>query len=794
MIRNYIVLAIKNFRKQKTFSLINILGLTVGITCCLMIFLFILNEFSYDKFIKNGENIYRIMRVGHSNGQTNYIPWVSPPYSTALAHDYPDDIKSVVRVQPDNDLVIYKNISYNEKKVYLTDSNFFQFFNFHLIKGDPAKVLKDPLSIVMTKSAAKKYFGNEDPIGKVISLNKKLNLTVTGISEDLPSNTHLDFDMVVPLSNWENSQWFNQWPNNGIFVYLEMNPKVKPEKLMSQFPGFMDKYMGKWYKESGFRMDLTMRPLRGIYFEGESQFDPVKHGSRSMVYIFMSIAALILLIACINFMNLATARAGDRSKEVGLRKVLGAVRKQLTTQFLFESLAFATISAILALVLLKLIMPAYNNFLGYKLPYYWNNPLLYVFLIAVILIVGLLAGSYPALLISSFSPIQSLKGKLVAGKNGAFFRKVLVVFQFTISVLLIISVTIVMKQMHYIKTTDLGFDKEQSMIVRLDNGSIYDNMVSFKNDLQSDASISSVSLMSGEPGGFHDGYTFQAQAKPDEKILLRTEFSDFQYAKTLGLKFVAGRDFSPEFPTDSSSSVIINESAAKAIGYTPQEAIGTWIKNVTGDSLPRKIVGVVKDFHFRSLKESVEPLVVSTKAGDRRLALIKLKTADIPETIARIEKIYKKAAPDFPFEYTFLDDRFNGLYKTESKQQSLLSVFSVIAICIACLGLFGLASYTAMKRTKEIGIRKVIGSSVSNIIFLLSKDLLKPVLLGTAIAIPVGYYAMQNWLQNFAYRTPVSWWLFVLASLVAIIIAIATVSIQAIKAAMANPVKSLRSE
>lgn len=774
--------------------MINILGLTVGITCCLMIFLFIMNEFSYDVFHKNGKDIYRVMRVSHNNGPAKNIPYLSPPYASALKNDYPDAIKNTVRVSPDNDLVSYNNISFNEKKIYLVDSNFFSFFSFRLLQGDPATVLRNPLSIVMTASAAKKYFGKEDPMGKVVDFNKKMRLTVTGISEDVPVNSHLTYDMVVPLSNWSSENWMNQWPSNSLFTYVQLNPAVKPDNLVKLFPSFMDKYMGAFYKENGFKMDLTLHPLSSIYFEGESPFDNVKHGSRKMVYIFMSIAILILLIACINFMNLATARATDRSKEVGLRKVMGAIRGQLATQFLFESLLFASLAAILAAVLLQLVMPAYANFLGYALPVYWTNPLFYIFILGIIVVVGILAGSYPALLLSSFSPIESLKGKLKVGKHGAIFRKALVVFQFSISVLLIISVTIVMKQMHYVRNTDLGFDKEQSVIVQLDNGAIYKNKNQFKNELQSDPAVKEISLMSGQPGGFHDMYGFEAEGRPGEKIMLSTEFSDFQYVKTLQLKIVAGRDFSTDFSTDSTSAVIINETAAENLGYTPATAVGKWIKNVSEDSARRTIVGVVKDFHFTSLKEAIGPLVISTKNGDRRLALIKLKTADIPAAMERIKKIYAGAAPGYPFEYNFLDEKFNQLYKSEIKQETLLSVFSVIAICIACLGLFGLASYTAIKRTKEIGIRKVIGSSVNNIIFLLSKDLLKPVLLGTVIAVPIGYFIMQKWLQGFVYRTAVNWWLFALAALAAVIIAVITVSFQAIKAASANPVTSLRME
>jgi putative ABC transport system permease protein len=394
--------------------------------------------------------------------------------------------------------------------------------------------------------------------------------------------------------------------------------------------------------------------------------------------------------------------------------------------------------------------------------------------------------------LSSFSPIESLKGKLRIGKNGALFRRVLVVFQFGISVLLIICITIIMSQMNYVKHTQMGFDKEQSMLVKLDNGEIWNKKNDLKTELMRNPAVQSVSIMSGEPGGFHDIYSFEAESKPGEKLMFSTEFSDFNYVKTLGLKIIAGRDFSAAFPTDSTQSVIINRSAAKTLGYTAETAIGKWVKDILHKS-QRTIVGVVEDYHYASLKEPIGSLIISP-GEDFRVAVIKLKTNQLQSTIAGIQKLYTGLVPAFPFEYTFLDEKFNKLYQAETREESILSVFSIIAIAIACLGLFGLASYTAVKRTKEIGVRKVLGSSVQNIVVLLSKDLLKPVLLGTLIAVPLGYYAMTKWLQNFAYKAPLHWWMFVAAAAIAVIIALATVSFQAIKAALANPVKSLRTE
>jgi putative ABC transport system permease protein len=600
--------------------------------------------------------------------------------------------------------------------------------------------------------------------------------------------------MVIPLELLRPMQpdWFTQWPSNGLFTYIQLNPNVDAKQFEKHFPAFMDKYLGDYYASAGFKMGLTIQPLSDVYFTTDA-LDNVKHGNKKMVYIFMCIAILILVIACINFINLATARATDRSKEVGLRKVLGAVRRQLFSQFMLESILYATVACILSIGLVQLLMPAYSNLLGYQLPSFWGNPIVYIFLVAVILIVGLLAGSYPALLLSSFSPIESLKGKLKVGKSGSFFRKALVVFQFGISVLLIISVVIIMSQMNYMRNTDLGFNKEQTMIVRFDNLAISRKKSQFKNELKTIPAVQNVSLMSGEPGGFHDGYGFEAEGKSQEQLIFRTEYADWDFAKTLGLKIIAGRDLSENFKTDSLQSVLINRTAANTLGYTPEQAIGKWIKNLSKDSLRRTIIGVVEDYHFSSMKSRIEPLVISP-GTDKRLALIRLKTSQLPSAIAAIKKMYTNVAPDYPFEYSFLDEQFDKAYKTESKQQSVLSIFSMIAIFIACLGLFGLASYTAIKKTKEIGIRKVLGSSVQNIILLLSKDLLKPVLIGTAIAIPIGYYAMNKWLQGFAYRINFHWWMFAIAVVVAVTIALLTVGLQALKAAIANPIKSLRTE
>ena len=791
MLKNYLKIAWRNLMKSKVFSFINIFGLTVGITVCLMIFLFVMNEFSFDNFHTKGKDIYRVMRSFDTSIPP--VPYLSGPYADALLNDFPGEIKQAVRVFPDNDLGSYKDRSFNEKNVYLVDSNFFTFFSFPLLKGNPATALSDPNSVVMTEATARKYFGNEEPMGKIIELNHERKLRVTGIARDVPANSHLNFDMVLSLSFAYNLPWFKAWINNNHFVYVLLDKQANRASIEKRFSAFMDKYMKPTMQQTGLHVGLSMTPLKEVYFEDASVFDNVRHGSKKVVYVFLSIAALILMIACINFMNLSTIRAAERSKEVGLRKVMGALRQNLAGQFLGESLLLAVISCVLSIGLLQLLMPLYSDLLGFKLNVPYASWWLYAFLVGTIIVVGLLAGSYPALILSGFSPIEALKGKLKLGKGGSLFRQTLVVVQFSISVFLITGTIIITKQMSFIKNKALGYNQEQALFFPLDNNDIDKNMNRFKQELQANSNIASVSMMSGEPGGFFDEHTFEVEGHDNKVWNGRTEFADFEYVRTLGLKIIAGRDLSSQYPTDTVSAVLLNRMAATALGWTPQQAVGKWIKNTVRDSLRRRVVGVVEDFNYTSLKDNIEPLVISPSL-DRRVAVVRLKAGNLESNIALVKKAYGDAAPAYPFEYKFLDGKFDEIYRKDIRQQTILSIFSGLAIVIACLGLFGLASFTAAKRTKEIGVRKVLGSSVQNIILLLSKDLLKPVVLATLIAIPVAYSVMHSWLQNFAYRTGLQWWIFALAAGITVVIALATVSFRAVRAAMANPTKSLRNE
>lgn len=792
MFRNYFTTAWRNLMKNKVFSFINMLGLTIGIAVCMMIYLFIMNEFSVDNFHKNEDHIYRVMRGAAIDDKTMSVAYLSGQHGPALLNEFKGQIVSAVRISQNDNLFSVGARSFHEKKELDVDSGFFSLFSFPLIKGAPTTVLKDLNSVVLTESTAKKYFGSVDnAMGNIITLNKKIPLKVTGIAKDVPSNSHLYFDIVLSLERHKTADWMNSWINNGVYTYIQLAPNVSKTQVEKQLPAFVEKHLGSELRKYGFKWSLSLTPLKDVYFDSIAR-DNVKHGDKTVVYIFLSIAILILLIACINFMNLSTIRAAERSKEVGLRKVLGALRNNLVWQFIGESVLLTTFSCVLSVGLLLLVTPWYNQLLGYSLTVSWNALPIYLFLIGVIIIVGFLAGSYPAFFLSAFSPVQALKGRLRLGKGGASFRQALVVVQFSISVFLIVGTIIITNQMSYVKNKQLGYDKSQTLIIPIDNGDIHNNMHAFKTDLQNESAVQSVSLMSGEPGGFFDGYMFHVEAH-SEKWNARTEFADFEFVKTLGLKIIAGRDFSAQFPTDTTDAVLINKTAAAKLGWTPEQAIGKWMQNTVRDITKRRIIGVVDDFNFQSLKQDMEALVISP-AADRRVILVKLKPGNMQAGVAHIKNAYNKAAPAYPFEYRFLDQQFDEMYKKDIRQQSILTVFAGLAIFVACLGLFGLASFTATKRLKEIGVRKVLGSSVQSIVVLLSKDLLKPVLIATCIALPVGYYAMNKWLQDFAYKTSVNWWVFVLAAFITFGIALITVSIKAIKAAIANPVKSLRTE
>ncbi|RDC65452.1 ABC transporter permease [Adhaeribacter pallidiroseus] len=797
MLTNYLKLAVRNLLRQKFYTAINVAGLTLGVAGCLLIFMFVQNELSYDKFHANGNRIYRLLRNNYMNGKITSTPYTSGPYAPTLAADFPEDIQAAVRVMANNALVTYGDKSFNEDRFYFTDPQFFEVFSFKLLKGNPRTALAEPNTLVITEAMAKKYFGKAEPMGKLVTINKDQTFKVTGVMANVPGNSQLQFDMLSSIKLMENEDYLKAWRANMLYTYLLLPEAGRHDALQSKMPGFVQKYLAETMRQFSMNVKLTLQPFQNVYLDDSTTFDFTEHGNKNNVYIFSAIAIFILLIACINFMNLASARSVGRAKEVGVRKVLGAYQRHLIGQFLVESVLLATVSVVLAVALIYAVLPAFNTFAEKQLTLPVTNPLLYVFLILVAIVVGLLAGSYPAFFLSSFQPVKVLKGRLSGSSGNPFIRKALVVFQFAVSIFLIIGTVVIFRQMQYVQNKQLGFGKENILKVPVDNGDIDQKLYGFMRQVRQLPEVKNVSVMSGEPGGFHDRYTIKIVEKPEEDWSFRTVFTDYDYIATLGIKLVAGRGFSRNFPTDSVSAIILNEAAVKQIGWTPQNALGKEFLDVPRDGeaspIRLRVIGVVKDYNFSSLKEAIQPLAIMMR-NDHRVIAIKLGPGNPQQAVAAIQNVYTKVAPKYPFEFTFLDQDFDKLYKNEQKQAVLFTLFATLAICIACLGLFGLALYSTEQRRKEVGIRKVLGASVSGVVALLSKDFLKLVLLANVLAWPLAYWAMHKWLQEFTYRTELNAFIFIAAGIIALVIAIITVSFQAVKVAIANPVNALRDE
>ncbi len=794
MLRNYFTIAFRNMMRQKGYTGLNLVGLSLGIACCLFIFLFIRNELDYDRFHRNRDRIFRVLRAGERNGEKLAGAYTSGPYAPALKNDFPAEIVHAVRVMPGRALVSYGDKVFQEDGFYLIDSTFFEVFSYPLLRGDARTALGKPNSVVISPEVARKYFGDADPMGKVLDVdNGEERYEVTGILAPVPGNSHLDFDFLINIAPLRNYAFFNTWNDNAMMTYVLLADRVQPDRVAARLPAFMDKYMGEEFKREGRRTDLALEPVTDIYLDKHVTSDMVAHGDRQVIYLFAAVALFILAIACINFMNLSTARSAGRAREVGMRKVMGAFRKDLVMQFLGESLLLTLLGVVLALVFVLIGLPRFSAFLEKPLALPVVDPAFWLFLAGLVGVVGVLAGMYPAFFLSAFQPIRVLKGKFTTGRGSAWLRKSLVVVQFSISVLLIVGTFIIVRQLDYVRAKNLGYDKEHTLLVRLDNGEIRSNRQGFVSDLQRIAQVQSASLMSGEPGGFHDNFNFNVEGKTGETWQLRTVFTDHDYVKTLGLKVIAGRDLSEDYSTDALEGMLLNRTAVKKLGWLPQEALGKTLKNTIRDSLPRRVVGVVEDFHFSSLKEEIQPLAISI-ARDNRVIAIKLAAGNPQEAISRIEASWRKIAPKYPFAYEFLDQVYDNLYQAEHKQRTILGIFAGVAIFVACLGLFGLAAFTAEQRTKEVSVRKVLGASVGNVVVLLSKDFLKLVLIAIVLAVPVAWYLMHQWLQDFVYRITIGPGVFLLAGGIAVAIALLTVSYHAIRTALSDPAKTLRSE
>lgn len=792
MLKNYFKIAFRNLWRHRVFSFINIMGLTVGMTACLLIFLYVRFEMSYDRFHHKADRIYRI--VADIKTPTETIPASGPAWAVPghIKFDF-SEVEAFTRVMHDNILLRKGDIKFNEPKSFWADSAYFQIFGFKLLKGDPRTALKEPYSVVLTESTAKKYFGKADPLGQTILITSESSpATVTGVMQDMPENTHIKGDLLVSMSTITTKfakGIDDQWSNYSPWAYILLKPGITPQSIEKKLPAFLEKWSGKEMKELQMYVTLKLEQLKSVYLystRGDSL------GSIRNVYIFSIIALFILIIACINFINLTTARASERAKEVGIRKVAGAIRPQLASQFIGESVIICFIAFVLTLGFSALLLPSFNQLAGKIISkgIFYDGGLIALLLGAGI-IIGLLAGVYPAFILSSFKPIEVLKGRFATGNKGTFLRKGLVIAQFAISTALIIGTIIVYTQMNYMRNRDLGFNKDQVLVIETQREKKRDALLQAISRLPN---IKVTSLSGSVPGSGNPGaYSEVENIKGDLQITnLDLYYVDFDYIPLYNIKMVAGRAFNREFKTDSNEAMIVNEATTRLLGYhSPDQAVGKRFKQWGHEG---KIIGVIKDFHYKSLQTPIKPLSIRMDWSGFSLISVKVNAANVKQTIASIEKEFKALIPNRPFSYYFLDEFFDRQYRNEERFGRLFMNFSVLAIFISCLGLLGLASYSTMQRTREIGIRKVMGASVSNIINLLSRDFLKLVIISFFIAAPVAWYFMNKWLADFAYRTSISWWIFVMAGVLAILIAVITISVQAFRAAVANPVKSLRTE
>lgn len=796
MLKNYFKIAFRNLWKHRVFSFINITGLAVGMTACFLIFLYVKFELSYDSFHSKADRVYRMVCDIKTPTETINAAATAWAMAPNVQNDFPE-VESFVRITDANLLVTKGELKFQEENSLWVDSAFFRVFDFKLVQGNPATALKAPYSIVLSQSAARKYFGNEDPVGQTLMLPRNDTVpaaTVTGIMEDIPENSQIKADMLVSMSTLTTSiapGLDEQWANFGSTAYLLLKPGTSDKALEAKLPAFLERRTGKQMEELQMYYTLFLEPLKEVYLY--SKRGGFETGSIQNVTIFSIIALLIVLIACFNFINLTTARAVERAREVGIRKVAGAVKKQLTLQFIGESVLLCLMAFVLTVIFSALLMPVFNHLAGKTIPYNLlgdGYPLLTLLLAAIG--IGLLAGSYPAWVLSSFRPVTVLKGRFATSTKGIILRKGLVVAQFTISLALIATTMIVYRQLNYMRNQDLGFQKDRMMVIdtKGDRGK-----EAFKQAVESVPGVNRAAMSSSIPGsGNSAAYSEIENMQGDLQIAnLDLYFVDFDYIDQYKMKMAAGRSFSKGFATDTTDAMILNETAVRLFGYNdPEQAIGKRFKQWGREG---KIIGVVKDFHFRSLQENIKPLSIRMdRPGAWNLLSVDVSAASLPATIAAIENAWNRTIPNRPFSYNFLDESFDRQYRSEERFGSLFFNFSILAIFISCLGLLGLASYSTLQRTKEIGIRKVMGASVTSVVVLLSRDFIKLVGLALLIAVPLVWYFMGKWLEGFAYGTNIAWWIFAVAGLLALTIALLTISYQSVKAALANPVQSLRSE
>jgi putative ABC transport system permease protein len=803
MLINYFKTAWRNIRKNKLFSFINILGLSIGIALCFIIMLYVQDERSYDTYNKKADHIARIVFHANINGGEISESIVMAPVAQAMKRDFPEVQDATRLAMFGSPKITYKDKTFKDDRFAFVDPNFFSIFTLPMTDGDASTALLQPHTVVITKSAAEKYFGKEDPIGKILSINDNTeSYKVTGVIENVPANSHFHFDMFGSMTGLEHAQ-SDSWMSGNFYTYLLLQPGADLKKMEARFPAMVAKYMGpqiqqqmglslEQFRTKGNSLGFLLQPLTAIhlYSHTNNEFEP--GGNATYVYIFAGVAVFMLIVACINFINLSTAGASKRAREVGIRKVAGSGRWQLISQFLSESILINLFALVIAITLVKMALPAFNRIAGKQLDLSMQPLLAFI---ALGVLVGIVAGIYPAFYLSSFKPIAVLKGRLTGNNKSFGLRSSLVVFQFFISVALIIATMVVYRQMKFIQNKDLGYNKDQ--LITIPNSYVLGQHAEvFRQQLLQDPRIVNATMSWYKPAGPSNYNNALAYPQGNDNLIVNgiDYHVDEQYISTFGMQMVAGRNFSKELATDS-SGIILNETAVKALGWNNNTAIGKTVirqNSDKGNNFPFHVIGVVKNFNFRSLHESISPLFMTLQPENG--LIFKIRTTDVAGLIATMKKQWDAFNTEEPFTYNFIDDLYNKTYSAEQKTGTILNIFSVLTIFVACLGLFGLATYTSEQRTKEIGIRKVLGASVSQVTQMLSKEFIKLVLIASLIAFPVAWWAMNKWLQSFAYRITINWWIFALAGVMAILIAVLTVSFQAIKAAIANPVQSLRSE
>jgi putative ABC transport system permease protein len=792
MFKNYFKTAWRNIIRSKGFSVINIMGLALGLACSLIIMLWVNDEKSVDAFHKNGKYLYQVYERNYFDGK------VDAGYSTQglLADELKRVVPEIQYASGFEQVAAPGSSSTFEAKEKIAKMNgvfasedFFKMFSYPLLQGNATTALNEPGCVAISKHMAEYFFGNaENAINKTILFENDENLKVTAVFDNVPANSSQQFDFLRTWSDFvKQSDWVHNWGNTDPQTFIQLTPGADAAKVQAKIKDFIYNYKEK---DKSFITELAFQPYSEKYLHSNFKDGYLSGGRIEYVNLFSIIAVFILLIACINFMNLATARSAKRAKEVGIRKVVGALRSTLIAQFIGEAVLLTFLSIIIAIIITALALPAFNQLTGKQLSLPFNQPTFWLTILGLIFITGFVAGSYPALFLSSLKPVRVLKGSLKFSWSASFFRKALVVFQFAMSVFLIIAMIVVYKQLNYIQTKNLGYDRDNLIYIPVE-GDLVKNYEAFKQEALANTDVMNVSKMRNSPTAIfhHTGDIFWPGKDPNLTISFADGVVGYDFVKTMNLQMQAGRDFSKGYGTDS-AAYLLNETAIKRIGL--KDPIGKTIKWGRHDG---KIIGVMKDFHFNSLHETIEPLIMRLDENwTWGTILVRIKAGKTKESIAALQKICKQLNPKFPFTYQFSDLEYAKLYESEAVVSKLANIFAFLAIFISCLGLFGLATFTAEQRTKEIGVRKVLGASSTNIVRLLSANFLKPIILAFLIAFPAAWYAMNNWLQNYAYKISIEWWMFVWAGLLTICIAFITVSYQSIKAAIANPVKSLRTE